>query len=410
MQNEAGQPVPAIIYAAKSTADPRGSIETQTRDCRDMAGREGWIVAEAYADEAASAYHGNRGEGLTQAREHAARLAAEHGEAMLVVQHTDRLARGDGVGAQHLVEVVFWARRANVHVRSVQDDSTGDNLLMAAMMGERNHEDSKRKAAATAAGRRRAAERGEWCGAVPDGYEVERTPQGSAIARRVVVHPERQEVYRLIWDMAINGAMVNAIVRELRARGHLTAPARARPRPFDAARVGKVLVNPFYAGLMTYRGEIIGAGNWSVYVEPDAWYRIVRERKERSRHRPEPVGRPQAGLLGRLARCACGEAAIRQHYGPRKDGSRRRVYTCRAHMHGAGACSELPFDAEEVERMVLGGLDRLLGESTAWADALLAGEQPSVAAFRTKSTPLALSSSSPSARSRSWQTNTTRRW
>jgi hypothetical protein len=193
------------------------------------------------------------------------------------------------------------------------------------------------------------------------------------IIRRVVIHPERQEVYRLLWGMAIDGAAVNAIVRELRARGYLTAPARARPRPFDATRVGKVLVNPFYAGLMTYRGEIVGAGNWPAYVEQDAWYRIVRERKKRSRHRPEPVGRPQAGLLGRLVRCACGEAAIRQHYGPRKDGSRRRVYTCRAHMHGAGVCAELPFDAEEVERMVLGGLDRLLGESTAWSDALLAG-------------------------------------
>ncbi len=375
MQDATDEPSPmlAVIYAAKSTADPRGSIDTQTADCKAMATREGWAVADAYSDEAVSAYHGNRGDGLVQAREHAARLAAEHGEAMLLVQHTDRLARGDGVAAQHLVEVLLWARNAGVRLRSVQDDSTGENLLMAAMMGERNHEDSKRKAAATAAGRRRAAERGEWCGPVPDGYDIQRTADGATIVRRVLMHPERQEVYRLLWDMAIDGATVNSIVREFAARGYRTTPRRARPRLFDATRVGKVIVNPFYAGLVFSRGEFIRAGNWPAYVEPDQWYRIRRERSERARHRPEPIGRPRSGLLARLALCECGATAVQQLAGPRKDGSRRRTYVCRTHMHRRDGCSALPFDADTVERMVLGGLDRLLGEGGAWADALLAG-------------------------------------
>jgi hypothetical protein len=63
---------------------------------------------------------------------------------------------------------------------------------------------------------------------------------------------------------------------------------------------------------------------------------------------------------------------ILQPSGPRKDGTRRRTYTCKEHMHGAGACSVLPFDADEVERMVLGGLDKLLVNAGAWAQALLA--------------------------------------
>jgi site-specific DNA recombinase len=367
--------IPAVVYAAKSTADPRGSIDAQTTDCEAMAAREGWAVAGAYSDEAASAYHGNRGDGLVQAREHAARLAAEHGEAMLLVQHTDRLARGDGVAAQHLVEVLLWARNADVRLRSVQDDSTGENLLMAAMMGERNHEDSKRKAAATAAGKRRAAERGEWCGAAPDGYFIERTADGTTIVRRVVVHPERWEVYRLLWDMAIDGATVNRIVRELTARGYRTAPRRARPRLFDAVRVGKVIVNPFYAGLMVSQGEIIGAGNWPAYVEPDDWHRITRERSERARYRPQPVGRPRGGLLARLARCECGAAAVQQWAGLRKDGTRKRNYVCTTHMHRRDGCSARPYDAEQIEQMVLGGLSELLGNASAWADALLGGRE-----------------------------------
>ena len=367
---------PAIIYAAKSTDDVHGSIPTQIADCEGMASREGWMIAGTYSDEAASAYHGNRGDGLVRAREHAEQLASEHGECALIVQHTDRLARGDGIAAQHLVEVLLWARRAGVRIRSIQDDSTGENLLMAAMMGERNHEDSRRKAAATSAGKRRAAERGESTGTVPDGYMVERTVHGATITRRVVMNPARQEVYRLLWGMAIDGATVNSIVRELAARGYRTAPKRARSRPFDATRVGKALVNPFYAGLVVSRGEIIGAGHWPAYVEPDEWYRLRRERSANARYRSRGVGRPPSALLAKLVRCTeCGGAIVQQRGGQRKDGTRRRTYTCVTHMHRRDGCAALPFDAEQVESLILSNLDRLLGERRAWADTLLAGRK-----------------------------------
>jgi hypothetical protein len=41
----------------------------------------------------------------------------------LWVQHSDRLARGDGLAADHLAEVFFEMRRAGVSLRSVQDDA-----------------------------------------------------------------------------------------------------------------------------------------------------------------------------------------------------------------------------------------------------------------------------------------------
>ena len=49
-------PIPAVIYAAKSTEDTRGSIPTQLADCRKMAEREGWQIVDEYQDEAASAW------------------------------------------------------------------------------------------------------------------------------------------------------------------------------------------------------------------------------------------------------------------------------------------------------------------------------------------------------------------
>ena len=107
-----GSAIPAVIYAAKSTEDRHGSIEDQLRDCRQMADREGWEVIAEFRDEAKSAYKGNRGDGLARAREAAAKAGA-----VLVVQHSSRFARGDAVQAQHLIEIVLWARRAGVTLR-----------------------------------------------------------------------------------------------------------------------------------------------------------------------------------------------------------------------------------------------------------------------------------------------------
>jgi DNA invertase Pin-like site-specific DNA recombinase len=146
----------AVAYGAKSTADTHGSIATQLADCRAMAGREGWDVAGEYTDEAHSGWSGDRGPGLAAAMEH-----AERAKGVLLVQHTDRLARGDGVKARHLIELYLWAAKAGVALRSVQDDATCENLIMAAVMGERNSEDSRRKSLAVAAGMKRRAEAGK---------------------------------------------------------------------------------------------------------------------------------------------------------------------------------------------------------------------------------------------------------
>ena len=82
--------IPAVIYAAKSTEDKHGSIPTQLEDCRELAKREGWEVVGEFSDEAFSAYHGNRGPGLLQAKRRAVELAAEHGRCILVAQDADR--------------------------------------------------------------------------------------------------------------------------------------------------------------------------------------------------------------------------------------------------------------------------------------------------------------------------------
>src|SRR4051794_17860887 len=99
-------PIPAVIYAAKSTEDLRGSIETQISDCRAAAlaaGRR--LIGQPQVDENRSGYKASRGPGLAEAKRLAAAAGAEAGIAELWVQHSDRLARGDGITADHLLQV-----------------------------------------------------------------------------------------------------------------------------------------------------------------------------------------------------------------------------------------------------------------------------------------------------------------
>lgn len=84
-----------VIYAAKSTEDRHGSIPDQIAECRRFAA-ERWTIAATYQDEGFSAYTGNRGPELGQTKADVSRLAKDHGEAILLVWHSDRLARGAG--------------------------------------------------------------------------------------------------------------------------------------------------------------------------------------------------------------------------------------------------------------------------------------------------------------------------
>ena len=62
--------VPCVVYAAKSTEDVRGSIETQLGDCQAAIAQQGdRRVASEHADEAASAFRANRGPGLAVAKQ-----------------------------------------------------------------------------------------------------------------------------------------------------------------------------------------------------------------------------------------------------------------------------------------------------------------------------------------------------
>ncbi len=193
-----GLGIACVVYAAKSSEDRHGSIAGQTEECRAAIHQDpGRQVAGEYADESYSAYKRDRGPQLAAAIGHCEQLAGEHGVTELWVQHSDRLARGDGKRARHTVELALWALKHEIRIRSLQDPDTFRDLLYAVVTGQRNHEDSRRKGLATQAGIRRAAARGQHTGPPPDGYRTVRriAPDGTVASSREI-DPDRRPLIR----------------------------------------------------------------------------------------------------------------------------------------------------------------------------------------------------------------------
>jgi hypothetical protein len=392
--------VPCVCYGAKSTTDVRGSIPDQLKDGREAIEREGGrFVAAEFSDEGKSGWSGNRGDGLAAAKERAAELAAEHGRCELWVQHSDRLARGDGLKADHLGEIFFAMRRVGVKLRSVQDDSNMEDAIRVVLIGERNNEDSTRKSGSVKSGMDRSRRRGDagWLfrGIKPDGWMCVRTIGADGkVHREAIKDPERVEIWDLVWSMAKNGASVHAIQLELSTHGHKTAPVKEghEPRSFDVHRIDHALRNPIYAGLVSHRpvltdangeavlsktrkplrgpAQVVGEGDWPRYVDPEDFYRIQRERAARGNATQRRPGRPPVGyLLVNLAVCGeCGRRLQAQTYRKhRRDGTVARRYHCPAHHEFADGspeyCSAKPYDAADADRLVLSGLDSLLSDA-----------------------------------------------
>jgi hypothetical protein len=349
---------PAIIYAAKSTTDPRGSIPGQLEDCHRLIDNDDRLafVAE-YADEAESAYSADRGPELVKAMEHCQRLVAEHGRTALVIQHSDRLARGDGEKARHLVEVVLWARKAAVTILSDQDPQTfdGRGLVYAALMGDRNYEDSARKSKAVKAGlRRRAAERGKLVGGPrPYGYRwVSELIDGRKVSHLQVVPAEAEVVKRIFTD-TVNGVSQRALCRQLNKDGIRSATGKA----WGPATIGRLLMNPLYKGMVRNAGEVF-PGIHEPLVSEELWDRAEAIRSSQARRGGGRWPKGSHLFTGSLLRCHCGSAML-----PRTDPNRRgglyQVYQCSGRLtHGLDFCDQRVIERALVDQAMLNELDR----------------------------------------------------
>ncbi|HYJ23001.1 MAG TPA: recombinase family protein [Solirubrobacterales bacterium] len=345
-------PTPVVIYAAKSTADKHRSIGTQLEDCRQKAADEGWEIVGEFEDEKLSAYSGNRGKGLQDAKQLATAVADERAEVcMLVAQASDRFARGEGDkpgAADALIEIWHALRRLNVHLHSVEDDGDLRDSPSVANLGHRAMMESKRKSGAVAKGMKRRRAKGLAHGGTRRfGY---RFGEGAVLIR---VEAERLVVARM-FDEFLAGKSDSAIMRGLTADGVATAGGRK----WHAATVRAILVNPLYAGMLSTKEGVIAASHdpcvsEEVFAKAQA-LRAARNKVGQGRGRP-PVGKHlfRKGML----KCGCGcEGSMvprTSRSAPSRPGRNpSETYYSYERMRDSSLCSMPPVKRAEVDSAV----------------------------------------------------------
>jgi RHS repeat-associated protein len=252
-----------------------------------------------YEDEAFSAYSRDRGPGLVDATQHAEDLAVEHGIAELWVQHSDRIARGDGKAARHTVEIALWALKHDVRVRTLQDPETFRDLLYAVVTGQRNNEDSKRKGLSSSAGRRRAAARGQYIGYLLDGYKIEVDSDGQGnVSKRMVLDPERQELIALIFRLA--HVRSDRKERQRRRLADKTSASERHPAQLHHRQGQRHAEEPALrrACLLERRGR--ARGHWPAYITERQSKRIGQ--RLRQRRAPKHYRQLETYLLAKLSK------------------------------------------------------------------------------------------------------------
>jgi DNA invertase Pin-like site-specific DNA recombinase len=317
---------PAIIYAAKSSPDERGSIPDQIKKGQKLAEDENLDVVATYHEENVSAYRGERGPELAAALEHAAKIGAA-----LIVWHSDRLARGDGETNRHLVEILLDAMRKGYRLRSVEDDRTFESVGSAASMGDRNYEDSRRKGQAVRDGlaRRRAA--GKRVGGSSYALTWRRNEKDE---RETIPDPDKAPVVDRINAEYLAGRPILHIVKGLNAD---KIPSH-RNGKWSTATVVCIIENPLYAGLVR-DGERLIEGQHEAIISRERYEEAMRLRKARAQtHRR---GRSSLGQhlfrQGFLRHGECG-GGLSPRTERNKDGTLREKYRCNIHYADPASC------------------------------------------------------------------------
>lgn len=283
-------------------------MKRQSEDCHQRAADLGWHVATVYEDNDVSASTG------------APRLAYQRmlgdidsGQiTAVVVWDLDRLTRRP----IEVEEFISMADRHGIALASIGGDcdlSTDNGRMFARIKGAVARAEIERKSARQKRANLQRARAGQ--------PSAGRRPFGYSTDRMTVVVGEAAEIQKAMKAL-VGGSSIRGIVAEMNARG-VTTTLGGRWQPTQLRRV---LGNPRYAGLLLYRGEVLGKGKWPAIVDEDTFYAARAVLSDPARR---PAGPPRRHLLSGIAQCAACGAHIFGVYEKRKGA----LYRCESRRH-----------------------------------------------------------------------------
>ena len=346
---------PVALYARVSSdrQDVDLSISAQLRALRDYAGKNGYLVAREYVDEAESGRIADRPQFQKMLNE-ASRPEAPFQE--ILVWKFSRFTRK----REHAVAFKSMLRRRGVRVVSIteQADDTPTGKLLEAIIESVDEFYSENLAQEVTRGMREAAMRGFWVTSyAPYGYVRVLVQDGGKKRPKLELDPARSLVVRRIFDMVLQGRSILDVTKTLNAEGIPTTNGKK----WLKTTIHTMLDNEVYTGALVW-GINAKDGAPPVRVE-DAFPAIVskqefqRAKKLLGSRAPKKVNPRRASspyLLSGLLKCeTCGKALTAAEA---KSG-KYTYYVCHSLLkRGSGTCKTPRLNAKSFEKLIVNEL------------------------------------------------------
>jgi site-specific DNA recombinase len=303
--------------------DEKGVIR-QEADCRQLADRCGWKVAEVYVENDTSAYRRRTvvrpdgTTGLRVVRPEYRRLLHDVSAGRLdglIAYDLDRVAR-DPRDLEDLIDIVEARSLPTASVTGSLDLSTDGGVFMARMMvnvANKSSRDTARRV-------RRKLEENAHEGRHHGGSR----PYGWSDDRRTL-HEEEAAFVRHAAAMLLGGNSMKAVVRALNEAGSRNSLGGL----WRDVTLRNTLLRARNAGLRSHHGQLLDGvvGAWEPILDRDSWEQVRLVLTDPSR-RTNPGATGRTHLLSGIARCGVCGGPLRAAKGKPYKGVAATIYRC----------------------------------------------------------------------------------
>lgn len=346
-----GDPAKRAIVYVRQSKDSEDGIERQVEKCLKLVADRGWELVHApFADNDVSATKRRKRPEYERAM---AMVRARQCD-ILVVAHMDRLYRR-AAELENIIPVVEQTGVLVVSTDGAYDLSTANGRMVARMLCAASQGEVETKARRNRDANIQAARNGvrNKSGCRPFGYTENRVDP---------LEPEAQAI-RDALDSVLRGGSINGIVRRWHEQGLRPPLAPFGPlpvgNPWNHHTVKRILSNPHIAGLRSYNGVIVAAGDWVPLVTVEKWEIAQVILSDPSRIKP----RGSLSLLGGIAECHCGATVKHASQKPRGSAPGYGRYRCGGYddghpRPGRHVCVKAAWIDMHVEDVLLTTLER----------------------------------------------------
>lgn len=281
-----------FVYARKSTDDEARqlrSIDDQIAEVMLLAKAAKLVIVDVLTERQSAKYPGRPVFNAMLDR-------IERGEAAgIIAWHPDRLARNwvDGGRVIHLIDS---GKIVDLHFPTCTFEPTAHGKFMLSMMFCQSKYYVDNLAENIKRGKRNRIKNGYWPSSAPMGYMNEHR------TKSMVIDPVRGPIVREMFDLYATG---NYAVEELRDRMVKRGFEGLRGSTLTVSKVAHALSNPFYYGVMRYKGEY-HEGNHTPLISQQLFERCRQVMLDRGHHKKRVYDKfPWRGHV-HCGECGCG--------------------------------------------------------------------------------------------------------